>query len=87
MAQALGAAITALRTGREWSQDKIALKSGYSVQWINRLERGRANITMELLIVMSDIFGLRPSQLLARAERKHRKSATDAASNSAKKSK
>jgi transcriptional regulator with XRE-family HTH domain len=55
------------------SQEKIALKSGYSLQWINRLERGKANITMQLLIVMSDIFGLRPSQLLSRAERKRRR--------------
>lgn len=73
LGQALGAAVTALRTRKKWSQEKLALKSGYSLQWINRVERGKANPTMELVIVMADIFGLRPSQLLARAERKYQK--------------
>jgi transcriptional regulator with XRE-family HTH domain len=73
LGQALGAVITALRTAKGWSQDSLALKSGYSLQWINRVERGKANPTMALVIVMSDIFRLRPSQLLARAERKYAK--------------
>ncbi len=73
LGQALGAVVTALRTQKKWSQEKLALKSGYSLQWINRLEQGKANPTMELVIVMSDVFGLRPSQLLARAERKYQK--------------
>lgn len=73
LGQALGAVITALRTAKKWSQDRLALKSGYSLQWINRVERGKANPTMALVIVMSDIFKLRPSQLLARAERKQQK--------------
>jgi transcriptional regulator with XRE-family HTH domain len=45
--------------------------AGYS---ISRIERGKANPTMALLIVMADVFGLRPSELLARAERKYLKS-------------
>lgn len=73
LGQALGAVITALRTAKGWSQDKLALKSGYSLQWVNRVERGKANPTMALVIVMSDIFKLRPSQLLARAERRYAK--------------
>jgi transcriptional regulator with XRE-family HTH domain len=73
LGQALGAVITTLRTGKKWSQDKLALKSGYSLVWINQVERGKANPTIALVIVMSDIFKLRPSQLLAWAERKYQK--------------
>ena len=90
--QALGAAITTLRTKKKWSQGLLARKSGYELSTINRLERGKANPTMQLVIVMSDIFGLRPSQLLARAERKYLKkqpktTVTDSSSESAKKTK
>ena len=37
------------------------------------MERGKTNPTMAFLIVMADVFGLRMSQLLARAEHKQRK--------------
>jgi transcriptional regulator with XRE-family HTH domain len=42
---------------------------GYESSSISRIERGKANPTMALLIVMADVFHLRPSQLLSRAER------------------
>jgi transcriptional regulator with XRE-family HTH domain len=71
---ALGAAITELRVKKQWSQAKLARRSGYDPSSISRIERGRANPTMALVIVMADIFNLRPSQLLARAERKYLKS-------------
>jgi transcriptional regulator with XRE-family HTH domain len=70
---ALGAVITGLRVGKQWSQRRLAERSGYEASSISRIERGRANPTMALLIVMADVFGLRPSQLLARAERKYLK--------------
>jgi transcriptional regulator with XRE-family HTH domain len=70
---ALGAVITTLRVEKQWSQRRLAERSGYEASSISRIERGRANPTMALLIVMADVFGLRPSQLLARAERKYLK--------------
>ena len=73
LAQALGAVITRLRTKRKWSQGQLAEKSGYQLSTINRMERGKTNPTMAFVIVMADVFGLRLSQLLARAEHKQRK--------------
>jgi transcriptional regulator with XRE-family HTH domain len=74
---ALGAAITQLRVKKKWSQGQLAERSGYELSSISRIERGKTNPTMALVIVMADIFGLRPSQLLARAERKYLKSRPD----------
>jgi transcriptional regulator with XRE-family HTH domain len=70
---ALGTVITTLRVEKQWSQRRLAERSGYEASSISRIERGRANPTMALLIVMAQVFGLRPSQLLARAERKYLK--------------
>ncbi len=72
---ALGTVITRLRVEKQWSQRRLAEKSGYESSSISRIERGRANPTMALIIVMADVFGLRPSQLLARAERLYLKHA------------
>lgn len=77
MGGALGAVITELRAKEQWSQGHLARRSGYELSSISRIERGRANPTMALVIVMADIFGLRPSQLLARAERKYLKNRPD----------
>jgi DNA-binding XRE family transcriptional regulator len=70
LGQALGFVITQLRVKKKWSQGDLARKSGFEVTTINRLEQGKANPTMALVIAMADSFGLRPSELLARAERK-----------------
>jgi transcriptional regulator with XRE-family HTH domain len=82
LSQALGAVITQFRTQKKWSQGLLARMSGYELTTINRLERGKANPTMQAIVVMADIFGLRPSQLLARAERKQRKAQAKAGSPS-----
>jgi len=74
---ALGAVITELRVERQWSQSQLAQRSGYEASSISRIERGKTNPTMALVIVMADTFGLRPSQLLARAERKQLKNSPD----------
>jgi transcriptional regulator with XRE-family HTH domain len=73
LAGALGAVVTRLRVEKQWSQRTLAERSGYESSSISRIECGKANPTMALLIVMADVFGLRPSQLLARAERKQLK--------------
>lgn len=70
LAGALGAVVTTLRVKKQWSQGDLAAKSGYEVSSINRVERGKTNPTMALVIAMADSFGLRPSQLLSRAEQK-----------------
>jgi DNA-binding XRE family transcriptional regulator len=70
LGQALGFVVTRLRVKEKWSQGELARKSGFEITTINRLEQGKANPTMALVIAMADSFGLRPSDLLSRAERK-----------------
>jgi len=70
LGQALGFVVTSLRVKEKWSQGDLARKSGFEITTINRLEQGKANPTMALVIAMAGSFGLRPSELLSRAERK-----------------
>ena len=72
--QAIGAVLTQLRLERDWSQGKLAMKSGYSLGWMNKLENGKINPSMELIIACADTFKLSLSQFFARVERKHFKS-------------
>jgi len=71
--QALGAAVTRLRTARKWSQQELADKTGYSTAYVNGLELGNRNPSLEMIQAVAQVFGLRPSQLLARAERRQSK--------------
>ena len=71
--QAVGAVVTSLRTGRKWSQSNLADKAGYSVAYVNGVELGKRNPSLEMIQAVAQVFGLRPSQLLARAERKQAK--------------
>jgi transcriptional regulator with XRE-family HTH domain len=72
-AQALGAVVTELRTKKKMSQQKFADKLGCSLSYINALERGKQNPSFKFIIAMAEAFDLKPSQLLARAERKYLK--------------
>lgn len=86
--QAIGAVVTQLRTEKDWSQGRLAARSGYSLGWINKLENGKINASMELIIACADTFKLKLSQFFARAERKHlkRKPVAPASAKSKKKS-
>ncbi len=70
LGQALGFVVTNLRVKKKWSQGDLAGKSGFEITTINRLEQGKANPTMALVIALSGSFEIRPSELLSRAERK-----------------
>ena len=71
--EALGAVVTMLRTAKSWSQEYLAEKVGCTKVYVNRLEHGRQSPTLRLIAALAQVFGLRPSQLLARAERKYLK--------------
>jgi transcriptional regulator with XRE-family HTH domain len=71
--QAIGAVVTQLRVEKDWSQGKLAARSGYSLGWMNKLENGKINPSMELIIACADTFKLSLAQFFARAERKHLK--------------
>ena len=70
--QALGYVITQLRVKKNWPQEYVAEKAGYSQRYFLRVERGTQNPTYRFMLAVAPLFGLSPSQLLARAERKHR---------------
>jgi len=69
--QALGSVITDLRVQRKWPQEYVAEKSGYSLKYFRMVERGTQNPTYRFMLAVAPMFDLNPSQLLARAERKH----------------
>ncbi|HET6160576.1 MAG TPA: XRE family transcriptional regulator [Dongiaceae bacterium] len=66
--QRIAARIHAERTGRGWSLDEVAERSGVSRAMISKVERGESSPTASLLGRLSSAFGLTLSQLLARAE-------------------
>ena len=73
LGQAIGAVVTKLRIEKDWSQQQLATKSGYSIGWVNQLEKGKINPTLELVVALADTFKLTLSQFFARAERQHSK--------------
>lgn len=62
--------MTELRTRRKWSRQSLADKTGYSLTYISGVELGHRNPSLEMIQAIAEVFGLRPSQLLAQAERK-----------------
>ena len=74
--QALGAVMTDLRTKRKWSQEEVAHKAGYSSRYIIKVEKGQHTPSVDLLVAVAELFGLSGSQLLAKAERTHRRHRT-----------
>lgn len=71
--EALGAIITDLRIAKKWSQEDIAEKVGYTKAYMGRVEKGKQSPTLKCIVNVAQVFGLRPSQLLAQAERKQGK--------------
>jgi transcriptional regulator with XRE-family HTH domain len=64
----IAARLLAERTGRAWSLEQLAERSGVSRAMISKVERGESSPTAALLGRLSAAFGLTLSQLLARAE-------------------
>jgi len=64
----IAARLQAERTGRDWSLEELATRSGVSRAMISKVERGESSPTASLLGRLSSAFGLTLSQLLARAE-------------------
>lgn len=64
----IAARVHAERSGRNWSLDELAERSGVSRAMISKVERGESSPTASVLGRLSSAFGLTLSQLLARAE-------------------
>ena len=67
--EALGAVITELRVRRHWSHAEMAERVGYSDKHLNAVELGHKSPTHRALVAIAQLFEIRSSQLLARAER------------------
>lgn len=64
----IAARLLAERTGRAWSLEQLAERSGVSRAMISKIERGESSPTAAVLGRLSAALGLTLSQLLARAE-------------------
>jgi transcriptional regulator with XRE-family HTH domain len=73
LAQAIGAVVTRLRLEKKWSQVDLAIKSGYTSGWVSKMERGKTNPKLELIVALADTFDLKLSQFFARVERAQQK--------------
>jgi transcriptional regulator with XRE-family HTH domain len=69
LGEALGVELTRLRVERDWTQQRISEKLGYDVSYIRQLEKGSKSPTLRTLSHFAEIYSLRVSVLVGRAER------------------
>jgi transcriptional regulator with XRE-family HTH domain len=65
----LGMAIRERREARGLSQEGLAEKANLHRTYVSMVERATRNISVDALNGIADALGLRPSQLMRRAER------------------
>ena len=68
MEEAIALTIKSLRKKHNFSQDSIATVLDVTKQNVSNIENGRANLTMPNLIKLSKLYGLKPSDILVKAE-------------------
>ena len=73
LAQALGEVVTELRLKRNWTQEQLGEKTGYSHTQMGNIETNRQTPRYRLIVSLSQAFGMRPSTLIARAEKRQGK--------------
>jgi transcriptional regulator with XRE-family HTH domain len=77
LSRRLGEAIKTLRTNAEMSQRKLAKKLGIDLIILKAIEEGEYRLTLPDVEKLSEVFKLRPSQIMALgetvADRKSRK--------------
>ena len=61
--QILGQNIAYFRRQRGWSQEFLAEKADLSREYVTRVERGQKNISLKKLFLITDILGVKFSQL------------------------
>jgi transcriptional regulator with XRE-family HTH domain len=69
LGEALGAELTRLRVAKDWSQQTVSEMLGYDVTYVRQLERGSKSPTLRTLSHFAEIYSLRVSALIRRAER------------------
>jgi transcriptional regulator with XRE-family HTH domain len=66
--EALGAELTALRTRRRCSQQRLAEIAGYDESYIRQVERGTKSATLRTVSNLASAFSVPVSTLIKRAE-------------------
>lgn len=66
--KSLGAKIKAYRKAKNWSQSRLAEKSCLTQGYISEIEAGKARVTVDTLVDISDAFGVTPNTLLEKQE-------------------
>jgi transcriptional regulator with XRE-family HTH domain len=69
LGEALGLELTKLRVTQKWTQQKVSEMLGYDESYIRQLEKGSKSPTLRTLSHVAQIYSLKVSTLLARAER------------------
>jgi transcriptional regulator with XRE-family HTH domain len=67
-AEIFGRAVTELRVARKLSQASLAASLGYSTYYCREMERGKANVTCEVMAAVGEFFGMSIGQLWTYAE-------------------
>lgn len=63
---ALGRAVLRLRKERGWSQEELALRTGFGRSFTSSIERGRKDVRLSTLVRLASIFEIELWRLLKR---------------------
>lgn len=74
--EVFGRALTDLRTEKNLSQASLAAALGYSVYYFGRIERGKANISCDVMAAVSAYFNMSIGQFWTHAEKLAKNSST-----------
>lgn len=66
---ALGKAVRELRKAKDYSQESFADAVGLHRTYMGAVERGEQNLTLKNLVRVAKTLGIKPSKLLAEAEK------------------
>jgi transcriptional regulator with XRE-family HTH domain len=62
--QKFGIKIKQLRSEKGWSQEKLALNAGLDRTYLPSIEKGKRNISLEVIEKLALVFEVDPSELL-----------------------
>jgi transcriptional regulator with XRE-family HTH domain len=60
----IGQNVRRLRTDKKWTQEKLAIRSKLSPDYVNKLEMGRVNISLDSMDRLARALKLHVSELL-----------------------
>jgi transcriptional regulator with XRE-family HTH domain len=67
--EVFGRAVTESRTAKQMSQVALAEALGYSTFYLGKIERGRANVSCDVMAAVSNYFGMSIGEFWTYAEK------------------